>query len=206
MIPSTHMSLFGLLRDPDAKVAAANRFADLYRPTILRWARRRCTHEADAEDVAQIVMVKMLQALPEYDPERGRFRSWLQTIVYRAAADFNRGLANRVEGAAVGGSEFQERLGRFPGGDALEELASSLSEATAQDALVIATLAKVRADTTEKAWLAFEYLFQSDRPATDVAAELGMRIGAVYQAKYRIRNLLEKTYSELSRSAAERKD
>lgn len=63
--------------------AAWREFDARYGDLILRYARHRGLQQSDAEDVRQMVMVKLTKALPEfqYDSARGRFRSFLGLIV-----------------------------------------------------------------------------------------------------------------------------
>ena len=53
----------------------------------------------------------------------------------------------------------------------------------------------VRATVGEKTWQAFEMLTKFENDAKTVARELGMKLGAVYQAKYRVLELLNREYA-----------
>ena len=54
--PETRSSLLIRVRDP-ADQAVWHEFAEIYRPLILRLARQKGMQEADADDVAQEVLV-----------------------------------------------------------------------------------------------------------------------------------------------------
>jgi len=61
-------------------------FDELYRDLILGYCRRRGLQRADAEDIRQLVMLSLAQAIRgfAYDRERGRFRSYLFRIVHNS--------------------------------------------------------------------------------------------------------------------------
>lgn len=84
---TTQPSLLARIRDPQNK-AAWREFETKYRDLILRYCRRRGLQESDAEDVHQVVLLNLSRALPnfEYAPARGRFRSYLGTVVRNAIA------------------------------------------------------------------------------------------------------------------------
>jgi RNA polymerase sigma-70 factor (ECF subfamily) len=76
LVPETRPSL--ILRVRDANDADAwNQFATLYRPVILRLARRKGIQAADAEDLAQQVLLSVAGAMERWQPDqqRARFRT-----------------------------------------------------------------------------------------------------------------------------------
>ncbi len=70
--------------------AAWREFDARYGELILRYARRCGLQHSDADDVRQMVMVKLTRALPEfqYAAGRGRFRSFLGRIVRNEIARY----------------------------------------------------------------------------------------------------------------------
>lgn len=86
MTPSTtRISLLDRVRDP-ADQAAWRDFDGRYGELILVYCRRRGLPLMEAEDVRQMVMLGLMQALPgfEYRRERGRFRDYLGRAVRNA--------------------------------------------------------------------------------------------------------------------------
>lgn len=79
---TTSASLLSRMRDPGNHVAWRE-FDARYGVLILRYCRGRGLRLADAEDVRQMVMVKLAKALPgfHYSPQTGRFRNFLGRIV-----------------------------------------------------------------------------------------------------------------------------
>ena len=105
-IPSTHDSLLAALGQEPAESAWAA-FHDRYREVILAWCRRRGL-EAEAEDVTQEILLKLLRVLPQHvhDPGHGLFRSWLKTVVQNALRDYWRKNQRHPEPPGIGGSTF----------------------------------------------------------------------------------------------------
>src|SRR5262249_54521926 len=86
---TTRATLLGRVRDGD-DAAAWREFDGAYREMLLRFCRSRGLQHADAEDVIQLVFVKLTGGLRrfEYDPGRGRFRDYLFRCVRSALADW----------------------------------------------------------------------------------------------------------------------
>lgn len=84
---ATHASLLLRLANP-GDGAAWTDFVDRYGELIRRFSRQRGLQASDADDVTQDVLVSLTKAMPgfRYDPEKGRFRSYLKTVVVRAIA------------------------------------------------------------------------------------------------------------------------
>src|SRR5262245_51471951 len=79
--PPTGSTLLVLLRDPGDPLAW-NAFVRRYGPVIHAWCRGRRLQEADAENVTQDVLTRLVKKLGafRYDPDRGAFRAWLRTL------------------------------------------------------------------------------------------------------------------------------
>ena len=85
------MSLLVRLRDP-ADAVAWRTFIDVYAPAVFAFARRYGLQPADAADLTQDVCRNVSTALQSfaYDPDRGRFRGWLFTVVRNQLKMFRR--------------------------------------------------------------------------------------------------------------------
>ncbi len=83
---TTHPSLLLRVSDPEDQTAWSE-FDQRYGELILRYCHRCGLQHSDAEDVRQIVLVSLVSALRsfEYQPKRGRFRSYLGRVVRNAA-------------------------------------------------------------------------------------------------------------------------
>ena len=86
--PQTRNSL--LLRIKDVADAEAwAEFSAIYRPVVYRIARRKGMQDADAQDVAQTVLVSLSSVISKWDVDthQGRFRNWLSRVACRAQCD-----------------------------------------------------------------------------------------------------------------------
>src|SRR6266853_60663 len=76
-LPDTRESLLLRVCDP-ANAEAWREFAAIYRPAVYRLARRRGLQDADAEDLAQRVLVVVSRKIADWRPTspRGAWRGW----------------------------------------------------------------------------------------------------------------------------------
>jgi RNA polymerase sigma-70 factor (ECF subfamily) len=178
--------------------AAWSEFVDRYGPRLVQWCRAWGLQEADILDVSQTVLTRLARRLRrfKYDPSR-RFRSWLRSLVRRAALD---ALADRGRVIGTGTEAVVERLASL---EAREDLVRRLEEEFDIELFEAATAA-VRERVTAKCWEAYRLTAVEDRAASEVAATLDMRMGAVYQAKSRILRMIQQEVRRLGGDLAER--
>jgi len=172
----TPVSLLDRLRQPFAAEAWA-RFVALYTPLIYGWGRRMGLQEHDTTDLVQDVFVTLLEVMPTFAYDRqGSFRRWLRTITLNK-------WRNALERAAHPvGQARADALDRLASDDELE----ARWEAEYQQHLANRALHVMRADFQESTWKACWEVVVARRPAGEVAAELGLTVGAVYAAKFRV--------------------
>ena len=79
---TTRPSLLIRIRDR-ADQSAWYEFDAIYRPLLFRFARARGLGETEAEEVAQHCMAAIDRHIGsfEYDPQKGKFKSWLATML-----------------------------------------------------------------------------------------------------------------------------
>lgn len=167
MDPTSASLLERLCRSGDPE--AWDRFVRLYTPLLYHWAGRLCPDPNEATDLVQDVFLTLVEKLPgfAYDPAR-RFRGWLWTVT-----------ANK----------FRERRRAAPGMEPLADAGSApdpVPDFVEDDYRrhVAARAARLlERDFDPRTWRAFWEHVPNGRPAGDVAAELGMTVGAVYAAK-----------------------
>jgi RNA polymerase sigma-70 factor (ECF subfamily) len=175
-VTKTPASLLERLRQPFDPEAWA-RFVALYAPLIYDWGRHAGIQDTDAADLVQEVFVTLLQVLPTFTYNRHQsFRRWLRTITLNKWRNLSK--------------QPGRRIGRYSSQD-LEAAAGpaeveALWEAEYQQHLAGRALAIMRADFHESTWKACWETAVKDRPAAEVAAELGLSVGAVYAARFRV--------------------
>jgi RNA polymerase sigma-70 factor, ECF subfamily len=168
------------IRDP----AAWERFVDLYTPLVYRWCRRTGVTADDAPDVVQEVFLAVATHIEHFRRDRpgDSFRGWLWTITCNKIHDHVRRRKHLAK--ARGGSSAEERLCRIA--DRLPSVLDADQASSDDAALAQRVVELIRPEVEDRTWQAFWRLAVDGQPGRDVAAELGMNLRAVYQAKYRV--------------------
>jgi RNA polymerase sigma factor (sigma-70 family) len=186
--PETRASLLIRVRDP-ADQAAWHEFVEIYRPVILRLARKKGMQDADGEDVAQQVLVAVAKAVEQrgHDPQRAKFRTWLGRVAHNAILNaLTRGKPDRGSGdSALLAVLNQHESHAGPDSDLLRlEYRREVFRWAAR---------QVRQEFHEATWDAFWLTAVEGRAVEVVANELEKHRGAVYAARSRvIRRIQEK--------------
>lgn len=188
----TRVSLLVRLRQQPDNQAAWGEFVDRYGPLILAWCRRWRLQPADAEDVAQSVLLKLATHLRTfvYDPAR-RFRGFLKTITHHAWSDFIHSQQRAVPGSAD--SAVRATLETV---EARDDLAARLEQAFDQEVLALAS-ARVRQRIEPHTWEAFRLTALEGKSGAEAAAALGMLVGTVFKAKSKVQKLLREEIERL---------
>jgi RNA polymerase sigma factor (sigma-70 family) len=181
----TSPTLLGRLRQDPTDQKAWERFVLLYGPRITAWCRKWGLQEADAQDVTQIVLVKLAGKMRtfEYDPERS-FRGWLKTLTHHAWSDFLSG-----QRPAVVGSGDTAVLALLQSVEAREELVKRLEEAFDGELLEEA-MTRVRLRVAAPTWDAFRLTALEGLSGAEAGAKLGMKVAAVYVARSEVQKRL----------------
>jgi RNA polymerase sigma-70 factor (ECF subfamily) len=189
---NTSLTLLERVRANDAE--AWRRLVFLYSPLVHFWCRRAGLHEADAADVLQDVFLAVAGAVAGFDRRAGgAFRAWLWTITRNKLRDHFRRLKDRPE--AAGGSEAHRRLLDVP--DEEPAAPADPSDPGSATALLRRALELIRGDFEERTWQAFYRATVEGQPAAALAAELGLSVDAVYQAKARVLRRLREELGNL---------
>jgi RNA polymerase sigma-70 factor (ECF subfamily) len=170
----TPVSLLERLRQPD-EGEAWGRFVALYTPLLYSWARRVGLQESDAADLVQEVFTVLVQKLPDfaYDQHRS-FRAWLKTLTLNKWREGRRRAGAR--------REQPQGLAEPAAPDQLE----AFWETEYHQHLAAHALRIMQADFEPQTWQACWELVVNDRPAAQVARELGLSVGTIYAAKCRV--------------------
>ena len=103
-MPDTRDSLIVQVQNP-ANHEAWECFTAIYRPVVYRLARTRGLQDADADDLAQQVLLAVARAIPDWQRNnpQTRFRHWLHRIARNAILN---ALTRTPKEPAIGGSGF----------------------------------------------------------------------------------------------------
>lgn len=177
----TDVGLVGRLRDlRDAAAWAA--FVERYTPPLYDWCRGRGLQHADAEDVTQAVLLKLVRRMQTfvYRPD-GSLRGWLRTVTRNAWKDFLEEAARQARGS--GDTRVLQHLHEVAGPE--EGLLAALDTAFREEVRDEA-LARVLRDAEPASREAFRLLVYEGLSAKVVAARVGKTPGAVLTLKCKL--------------------
>jgi len=164
-------------------------FHDRYAELIRGFARRQGQQPSDCDDIVQEVLLTLSRSMGgfEYDPTRGKFRSYLKTLTLRAIFR-------------------SQRQKPAPGG--LEEIEEHVKHATENPTIecywedewrqhhIRRAMRRLEPEFQEKDRMAFTLYAMKGRPAREAAETLGISVDQVYQAKSRILRRLSEMIAE----------
>lgn len=186
--PETSQSLIFRLRNPvDAE--AWQEFAEIYRPVILRIASSKGLQSADAEDLAQKVLISILGAIKRWDPAgKAKFRTWLKRVTENAILN----AITRVKpDQAIGSVEEQTLLDKHPERNGPD---SELLKIELRREIFRWAARRIRSEFSDTTWQAFWLTAVESRPADEVGQLLGRNRGSIYAARSRVmKRLIQKT-------------
>lgn len=178
--PETRDSLLVRVKNASDQEAWTE-FVDLYRPVIYRLARRRGMQDADAQDLAQQVLVSVSKALPRWNRRPGtRFRHWLVRIAKNAILN---ALMRTPPEQAAGGTTIQNVLQQYPDS---EEATEEAIQTEYRRELFRRAARHVREDVDLDTWRAFWMTMVEGQEIDEVSRKLEKSIGSVYAARSRV--------------------
>ena len=199
LVPETRPSLILRVRDPN-DADAWNQFATLYRPVILRLARRKGIQAADAEDLAQQVLLSVAGAIERWQPDqqRARFRTWLQTIVRNAILN---AVQRRSPDQAAGGDSDSERF-------EIDQNTRTDDEETLRDEyrreLFQQAAQQIHAEFAKDTWDSFWKTAVQGIDIDSLSSQTGRTRGSIYASRSRIMKRLREAIEELEQQYGDR--
>ncbi len=188
----TSPTLLGRLRQEPADQEAWAQFVERYGRRIYAWCRQGKLQEADAEDVTQMVLVRLAERMRSftYDPAKS-FRGWLRTLTRHAWSDFV--TARQRGGRGSGDSDTIAALQTLP---ARDDLVARLEEQFDREVLEEAT-ARVRLRVEPATWESFRLLAVEGLSGAEAARQLDRTVAAVFKAKTRVQAMLRDEVARL---------
>ena len=178
--PETRLTLLAGIKSPENR-EAWEEFIAIYRPLIYRMARRRGLQDADAQDVAQDILMRVAAAIERYEPQPGvRFRHWLRRVASNAILT---SLQRQPRDLGAGGTDVQEILSQQP--DLQPILESELATEYLREVYLRAA-AVVRTEVNPETWRAFDLTTLQGVSCEGAAVAIGKSVGTVYAARSRI--------------------
>ena len=168
-------------------------FVFYYRQYIYVVVRSMNMHHHDAEEIVQIVLLKVWEKLPDfkYDREKGRFRGWLCRVTGNIVKNYLRSRKSQIN-----------RVEKFKQQEEIHYLNSvSLPEieniASREWENYIANIAWKNIENNFKDHVKECFLLMSDEvPVGDIAVKLGISESSVYVYKKRV---LDRLFEEINR-------
>lgn len=155
---------------------------------LLRFARARGLRDNDADDVTQHCLTVISERIAEfsYDPQKGRFKGWLRTLVN-----------NRIRDLLRGRKELQAETRDFQGAAPDAASPEELFEKIWLEEHLGHCLRELRAEVAEATFKAFWMLVMDERPVDEICTELNMKPNNVYTIKWRMTERVATKMKEL---------
>jgi RNA polymerase sigma factor (sigma-70 family) len=188
---TTSITLLAKLREQSTDSAAWQDFVRRYRPRIYAHCVACALQPADAEDVTQAVLVKLIARMREfrYDPAQS-FRAWLRTVTRNVLCDL---MAERRRERGSGDNAVVRLLENL---EAREGLANQVDETFAQE-LLDEAVRWVRTQVTDQHWEIFRLTAMDGLPGAETGKRLGISAATVYMIKSRVQKLVRQEIHRL---------
>ena len=187
----TSASLLLRLRHQPDDQAAWSRFVDRYGPQILSWCRAWRLQDADARELTQIVLVKLLVKLRKFDYEPSRsFRGWLRKLTWRPWAE-----SMKKKWPIVPGGD-SRILSVIEGQEAREDLVKRIEREFDLELWEEAER-RIRKRVESQTWEAYRLVAVEGLPGIEVAERLDMSVANVFMAKRNVLRMLREEVKNL---------
>ncbi len=176
---TTQLSLIQRLSNADDHEAWLA-FVEIYYPVIVRSLQAKGLQLADAEDASQQVLVSVARTLAKrpHDPDRAKFRTWLEHVTRNAALN---ALKRVPKDRASGGTDCLIAIS-----DIADPADEALLDQEHQKQLMRLAAEAIEHEFESSTWQAFWRTAVLGEPIEQVARELDRQVGSVYAARSRI--------------------
>ena len=188
----TNISLIQRIKDSDD--AAWDEFVSIYKGMIINWALAKGCTFAMAEDVYQETIISVFKAIPdfEYNPARGRFRSFLKTILNARVYDAFRRKKLIYENEIISSDErlLEEDMN-------IADVDEDKIDFIWITSLIVHALKCARKKVSELTYRSFEMYAVHGYRADVVAKKFAVSENTVYQHKNRFLKIIAQEVSRL---------
>jgi RNA polymerase sigma-70 factor (ECF subfamily) len=189
--PDTDTTLLLRVKQEPRNQAAWVEFVARYGRLIRRWCRAWGLRDAEADDLAQDVLLELVRQMRDFAYDRrGSFRGWLRVVAFRCWCKSVRDRLREDRSRDAG------RLLALGSAEAGAQFLRVLDREANRELLKLA-IARVRARVLPRTWEAFRLSAMEDRPGSDVARQLGMNEGTVFVARGKVRRMLREEFEKL---------
>jgi RNA polymerase sigma factor (sigma-70 family) len=195
---TTSVSLLLRLGHSPSDQAAWEEFVNRYGAKIYSWSRAWQLQDADAQDVTQAVLAKLAIQMRRfaYNPAQS-FRGWLRTVVKNACCDYMAERRHTIGGIARGETGRAELIATV---EARDDLARRL-EAEFDLELLEEAERRVRERIAPQTWEAYRLTAIEGLSGSDAAAQLGMKVAAVFVSRSHVKKHLTREVHTLENHA-----
>lgn len=194
-LSETRASLLLRIRNPHDR-ESWNEFANIYRPAIIRTAKLKGLQNADAEDLAQQVLISIANSIKNWkqDPQsskRANFRTWLYQVTRNAVIN---ALTRKAPDAASGNSKVNAMLNQSP--SSAKDDSSQLTIEIRRETFRYAA-SQIRDEFQTATWQAFWMTAVEGHSIEAAAEELNKSHGSIYAARSRVMRRLKEMVQEI---------
>jgi RNA polymerase sigma-70 factor (ECF subfamily) len=188
---STSVTLLSRLKYEPGDQGAWSLFVDRYGPRVLAWCRVWGLQDADARDLTQVVLEKLLVRIQgfDYDPARS-FRGWLRKLTRRAWVD---SIAKKWPAVPGGDPRI---LSVIEGQEAREDLVKRLEREFDHELKEMAEKS-VQDQVAPRTWLAYQLTAVEGLSGLEVSQRLGMSVANVFMARSNVLKRLREEVKKL---------
>ncbi|MBU0755633.1 MAG: sigma-70 family RNA polymerase sigma factor [Planctomycetes bacterium] len=188
MTYTTHTSLLTRLAE-EVNPKAWREFHDRYADLIRGFTYRYGLQPMDGDDIVQEVLFTLSKAMNrfKYDPQKGRFRSYLKTLTLHKIFQLFR---------QKDGKTLLMDMDVPESGAKTNPEVEAIWEEEWRQYHVRHAMARLESEFSEKDRIAFSHYAVKGYPAAETAADLGISLDQVYQAKSRILKRLSEMIDE----------
>lgn len=166
-------------------------FASIYRPAIVRFAKQRGLQAADAEDLAQQVLLAVSRSIESWQPDSSRasFRTWLNRVSHNAVIN---AVTRSKPDRGSGNTHVIDLLEQSPVGDDSEQLTIEIRREVFRFAAE-----EIEHEFHQPTWQAFWLTAVEQLSMEEVARQLQKSVGSIYAARSRVMRRLREKVNEL---------